>query len=232
MYKLSVLLSFLPLGLLAQKMGFNDIDGRKLKPWIVKDKKAYEMAYHFGDSEAESNLLLLVDGGKCYAQISWGEWSKDNTQWLQRVETLSNVRIEGNRFYSSKTNGEFVLYLDKGDTTRCLKVYQPWSGVTAKGQYEVGFVAGKVELFVNGQFPQASLRLLSASELAKLAKSDLQLMRNEIYARYGYVFKAGGTMHAHFSKQEWYQPQYTDVNKFLTELERANIQVIQQAESK
>lgn len=232
MRKISILFFLFPLLGSAQKMGFDDIDGRKLQPWIVKDKKVYEMAYHFGDSEAESNLLLLVDGGKCYAQISWGEWSKDNTQWLQRFETLSNVRIEGNRFYSSKTNGEFVLYIDKGDTTRCLKVYQAWSGVTAKGQYEVGFVAGKVELFVNGQFPQASLRLLNTAELAKLTKNDLQLMRNEIYARYGYIFKAGGPMHTHFSKQEWYQPQYTDVNKFLTDLERANIQLIQQAESK
>jgi len=232
MRQIITLLCWLPLVVNAQKMGFDDIDGRKLKTWVAQDKKAYAMAYHFGDSEAESNLLLLIDGGKCYAQISWGEWSKDNTQWLQRFETLSNVRIEGNRFYSSKTNGEFVLYIDKGDTTHCLKVYQPWSGVTAKGQYEVGFVAGKVELFVDGQFPQASLRLLNAAELEKKKKNDLQLMRNEIYARYGYIFKAGGAMQAHFSKQEWYQPQYADVNKFLTELERANLQLIQLAESK
>lgn len=233
MSKLATLfLLLLPCALSAQKMGFDDIDGRHLKPWTVKDKKAYENAYHFGDSEVESNLILIVDQGKCYAQISWGEWTKDGAKWLHRFETLSNVRIEGNRFYSSKTNGEFVRYIDKGDTTLCLKVVQPWSGVTEKGQYEVGFVAGKVELFVNGQFPQASLRLLSAAELSKLSKADLQLMRNEIYARYGYIFKTGGAMQVHFSAQDWYQAQYSDVNKFLTELERANIQLIQQAESK
>ncbi len=196
MSKLALLFLLLPICLSGQKMGFDDIDGRNLKPWLVKDKKAYQMAYHFGDSEAESNLLLLVDAGKCYAQISWGEWTDNGAKWLKRFETLSNVRIEGNRFFSSKTNGEFVLYIDKGDTTRCLKVYQPWSGVTAKGQYEVGFVAGKAELFVDGQFPQASLRQLNAAELAKMPKADLQLMRNEIYARYGYIFKAGGD-HAH-----------------------------------
>lgn len=228
-----ILLSVLfPLGLYAQKMGFDDIDGRKLKPWFAKDKKTYEMAYHFGDSEAESNLLLLVDNGKCYAQISWGEWSMDNTQWLQRFETLNNVRVEGNRFYSNKTNGEFVLYIDKGDTTYCLKVYQPWSGVAAKGQYEVGFVAGKAALFINGQFPQASLRLLNMMELEKMSKTELQVMRNEIYARYGYLFKTGGAMHTYFSKQDWYQGQYADVNKFLTELERSNLQLIQAAENK
>lgn len=232
MSKLALLFLLLPICLTAQKMGFDDIDGRNLKPWLVKDKKAYKMAYHFGDSEAESNLLLLVDAGKCYAQISWGEWTDNGAKWLKRFEPLSNVRIEGNRFFSSKTNGEFVLYIDKGDTTRCLKVYQPWSGVTAKGQYEVGFVAGKAELFVDGQFPQASLRQLSAAELAKMPKADLQLMRNEIYARYGYLFKAGGAMHTHFSKQDWYQGQYADVNKFLTELERSNLQLIQAAENK
>jgi hypothetical protein len=174
--------------------------------------------------------LLLVDAGKCYAQISWGEWTDNGAKWLKRFETLSNVRIEGNRFFSNKTNGEFVLYIDKGDTTSCLKVDQPWSGVTEKGQYEVGFVAGKAELFVDGQFPQASLRQIKTAELAKMPKADLQLMRNEIYARYGYIFKMGGAMHTHFSKQDWYQGQYTDVNKFLTELERSNLQLIQAAE--
>ena len=39
-------------------------------------------------------------------------------------------------------------------------------------------------------------------------------------------------MHFHFSKQDWYKAQNTDVNKFLTELERENIAKIQQQESK
>ena len=225
-------LIFFPLWAFSQKMGFDDIDGSKLKPWLLKDKTGYQFAYHFGDSEAESNLVVLVGPDKCYAQISWGEWSADGVNWLKRFETLSNVRIEGNRFFSDKTNGEFVLYTNGGETTQCLKVYKPWSGVTAKGEYEVGFVAGKVELFFDGQFPQASLRPLNAVELSKMSKADLQLMRNEIYARYGFIFKSGGAMQAHFAKQDWYKGQYADVTPFLTELEKENLKKIQLAESK
>jgi hypothetical protein len=111
-------------------------------------------------------------------------------------------------------------------------VYKPWSGVTEKGQYEVGFVAGKIELFFDGKYPQASMRVLTPEELDKLSKAELQLMRNEIYARYGFVFKKGGPMYLHFSKQDLYKAQNADVNKFLTELERENIAKIQQQENK
>lgn len=231
--KISTLfLIVLPLWAFGQKMGFDDIDGAKLQPWITKDKTNYQFAYHFGDSELESNLVILVGPSKCYAQISGGDWSADGKEWIKKVETLSNVRIEGNKFFSDKTNGEFVLYKNGTETTQCLKVYKPWSGVTEKGQYEVGFVAGKVELFFDGKYPQASMRVLTLDELAKLSKAELQLMRNEIYARYGFVFKKGGAMYLHFSKQDWYKAQNADVNKFLTELERENIAKIQQQESK
>jgi hypothetical protein len=222
----------LPLWAFGQKMGFDDIDGTKLQPWITKDKTNYQFAYHFGDSELESNLVILVGPSKCYAQISGGDWSADGKEWIKKVETLSNVRIEGNKFFSDKTNGEFVLYKNGTETTQCLKVYKPWSGVTEKGQYEVGFVAGKIELFFDGKYPQASMRVLTPEELDKLSKAELQLMRNEIYARYGFVFKKGGAMYLHFSKQDWYKAQNADVNKFLTELERENIAKIQQQENK
>ena len=56
-------------------------------------------------------------------------------------------------------------------------------------------------------------------------------MRNEIYARYGYIFMKGGGMNVYFRQQDWYKDQYLNVDKFLTNLEKANSKIIKDAES-
>ena len=83
-----------------------------------------------------------------------------------------------------------------------------------------------------GEYPFASERLLSASELTKYTKPQLRIMRNEIYARRGYIFISGGEMDKHFRAQSWYKPKYKDVNKMFTDIEKKNIQTISTAEKK
>ena len=91
----------------------------------------------------------------------------------------------------------------------------------------------KVRLtFYPGKFAYASLRLLSKEELSILTKSDLQIMRNEIYARYGYLFESDGDMNKYFRKQSWYNGQSKNVDIFLSDLERQNIKIIQAIEKK
>ncbi len=79
---------------------------------------------------------------------------------------------------------------------------------------------------VMGIYPQASLRLLKDDDLKGLSKSDLRIMRNEIFARYGYIFRTT-QMKNYFEKQSWYKPAHADVTNRLTELEKQNIQLIQ-----
>lgn len=57
-------------------------------------------------------------------------------------------------------------------------------------------------------------------------------MRNEIYARYGYIFKPNGDLDNYFKKQRWYKGQHQDVSNFLTGLENQNIELIQMAEER
>jgi YARHG domain-containing protein len=56
-------------------------------------------------------------------------------------------------------------------------------------------------------------------------------MRNEIFARYGYIFRPGGKMEKYFQSQSWYQPNAADVNSFLTEIELQNIETIRKLEN-
>jgi hypothetical protein len=78
---------------------------------------------------------------------------------------------------------------------------------------------------IPGRFPEASSRFLTADDLNSLSKYDLKIMRNEIFARYGYIFQTED-MRNYFNRQTWYTPRYSDVNSFLTKIEKKNIDLI------
>lgn len=58
-----------------------------------------------------------------------------------------------------------------------------------------------------------------------LSVEDLDIMRNEIFARYGLKFKTE-KWQKYFSTKPWYKPQSDNVDSKLTDIEKHNIQVI------
>ncbi len=54
---------------------------------------------------------------------------------------------------------------------------------------------------------------------------DLDLMRNEIFADYGFKFKSD-KWKTYFNKQKWYVPQKDNVDEYLTPIDQHNIKVI------
>jgi YARHG domain len=54
-------------------------------------------------------------------------------------------------------------------------------------------------------------------------------MRNDIFARHGYIFKTP-EMRSYFAMQQWYSPRYDDVSRFLSEIEVLNAQTISSSE--
>ena len=80
-------------------------------------------------------------------------------------------------------------------------------------------------------FPEASERSLTARDVENLGLWDLKVMRNEIFADYGYRFKTE-EMRDYFSRQRWYSPRYDDVNNMLTKTEKDNIELIKRYEER
>ncbi len=80
-----------------------------------------------------------------------------------------------------------------------------------------------------GMYPDASLRLLGAPDLSGKSKFDLKIMRNEIFARHGYIFRTPD-MQRYFSSQPWYAPRFADVTGMLTQVEKANVEFIKKYE--
>jgi len=82
---------------------------------------------------------------------------------------------------------------------------------------------------LSGRFTEASERLLSSNQLTALSKEDLKIMRNEIFARHGYIFKTP-EMKSYFATQSWYHGKYEDVTSMLTSIEKQNVQLIKRHE--
>ena len=80
-----------------------------------------------------------------------------------------------------------------------------------------------------GTWPEASQRLLKADDVEELPKSELEFMRNEIFARHGFCFKKKD-LRQQFEMQDWYVPNTVDIKGFLTDIEKKNIQMIKRYE--
>jgi len=70
---------------------------------------------------------------------------------------------------------------------------------------------------------------ISEDMLNGLFIEDLRVMRNEIYARHGRIFK-DRELQKYFSEQPWYKPDPEFKDEMLTEKEYKNLAVIREAE--
>ncbi len=74
-----------------------------------------------------------------------------------------------------------------------------------------------------------SEKLLEEEELRKKSKKELRLLRNEIFARKGYVFK-NEEIKNFFESKDWYQPQPNKKIE-LSEIEQLNVNLIKRIEN-
>lgn len=76
-------------------------------------------------------------------------------------------------------------------------------------------------------FGDSNVRHLTRAELQKLSAEQLQIARNEIFARRGRYFK-DDRLSSYFAKFAWYQPAAWDV--LLNSIEKANVDLIRSLE--
>lgn len=109
------------------------------------------------------------------------------------------------------------------------------SGTKDTGPTEVGTKAvAKTENKDNGRWPWTSERPVDESDIASISASDRDIMRNEIYARHGWLFQRQD-LQTYFGQQPWYHAggpasDRDRVNRRigvqLSKLERANAEKI------
>ena len=88
-----------------------------------------------------------------------------------------------------------------------------------------GFMEMKPKISRYLKFHIASERVLSIDELKKYSKEELDIMRNEIFADYGYIFKTEKWSN-YFELQDWYRQNSNYSDKLLTKIEKLNVKNI------
>jgi hypothetical protein len=76
-----------------------------------------------------------------------------------------------------------------------------------------------------GDYPETSSRFLEVPDVENLLPEEIELMRNEIYARHGYSF-TNLKMRRVFDDKDWYIPMGVDIRDQLTEVEARNIDLL------
>ncbi|MEM7370561.1 MAG: YARHG domain-containing protein [Bacteroidota bacterium] len=222
------------LGLLpafGQEIAGEHIDPDSVRSWDA-GLDAYEGIYHFGFSEAESELLLIVDDQQVYAQLRQWEFTDDGQNWVMTYQNFEEVSITKDLFRAANIEGDFVSCVYEEERRNGLRIDNPWSPLMTEASYEIGLKQNRKGEIFDGRFPQASSQSLSESTIRILELEDIRIMRNEIFARYGYIFREGGEMESYFKQQAWYKPAHKNVDDFLTELEKKNIRLIQSVEAR
>jgi len=151
---------------------------------------------------------------------------------IKDSDGFANIREEpytnSNIINTIHHNEEFVILNKSGEwwlvsNDKNIKGYLPCSIIKI------------VHKTVYGDYPEASTRYLSREELIKLNPKQLRIMRNEIFARYGYVFKSSD-MREYFENLSWYKnllklDAKNNASSLLTETEKANIILIKKIEN-
>lgn len=73
-------------------------------------------------------------------------------------------------------------------------------------------------------------KLITPEQLDGKSSEELRLIRNEIFARKGYVFK-DSLLSTYFSKKEWYKPN-KDAEIILSDSEKQNVILLKNLEAK
>ncbi|HHV98546.1 MAG TPA: YARHG domain-containing protein [Clostridiaceae bacterium] len=79
-------------------------------------------------------------------------------------------------------------------------------------------------------FPSDS-ELITEEYLMELTKDEVALLRNEIFARHGYIFRTE-PFRTYFSNKPWYTPNENFDDSLLSEIEKANVNTILAYEEK
>jgi len=72
-------------------------------------------------------------------------------------------------------------------------------------------------------------KIIKIEQLVEFSKNDLRILRNTIFAKYGYKF-VSNDLKEHFSQFSWYNGIVSNVDNKLTIIDKENIELIQKIE--
>ena len=211
------------------------------EPWL---QKYFEERYWYKPKAGYSSSVLTAierknlenllakrsENGK--TSVSLGDMDKFQnvplTEELLKGLSLNDLRLIRNEFWARRgrkfvTPG-FRQYFEWRDWYKPLKDQSK----VKLGKVEEGNVK-LIETVEAKMREKIALEPITEEMVSGLFVEDLRVLRNEIYARRGRVFKDVG-LQKYFITQAWYQPNPDFKDENLSEIEIKNLAVIREAE--
>ncbi len=197
--------------------------GDSIKKGVTSIKTNHELAGKYQDPFSKKEVVFFPD-----KQIATG-LSKSTT-----YEFEDDYDIPTEVISFSKKESYYYEVTDYG--LDIFKAYQTQSADWEKGKklmslIKTSWLNSELWKGINGNYPFTSSVILIDAILNCYTKQQLGIMRNEIFARHGLIFKTE-EVRTYFSKQSWYKPEFENVDDKLTDLEKLNVQLIQLTESR
>lgn len=180
---------------------------------------------------------LEKDGTKMPFKLTTSGTVEDNAQYTQPTNSSSKF------VYINAT--ELRLRLSPSLSGDCLKWTDGTNRHPEKGEmfpylgesgdfYKIDFKGNAV--YVSKQFSYIVKSyimdkvILDYSQIEGLSKEELRVLRNEIYARHGHIFKSQD-LREYFNRFNWYSPEVENATNRLTEIEKKNVEFLKEQES-
>lgn len=91
--------------------------------------------------------------------------------------------------------------------------------------YNTGYTGSYENSSLDGYLWPTDSAYIEYADLSNYSRKQVEAIRNEIYARHGYVFKTQ-EWSSYFNQRSWYTPNYNYTDDWLSAVERANIETI------
>jgi YARHG domain len=182
--------------------------------FIASNKINFQLAGRYSVQGIKDSIIFLSEEEK----VIWKGQSRSYKFETQYDFPLDVITINGNSYLYKRKRKSLLLYeaKEKDDD------FEP-----GKLLYSLLRNEGTVS---SGDYLFASTLPLTNDILDFYSDDELKLIRNEIFARHGFIF-TNPEMKKHFEKMPWYKPITETIPTDFSEIERLNIAAIKKTEA-
>lgn len=166
-----------------------------------------EGSYYY-DKNGADQQLKLVGHYESYGSELWVVLKEYN----KNEEQTGTFYVKKSTEDRSEISGTFVI----ASSGKEMPFELSTNGLPTAVSSSTNYVAGE--------------RVLTETELSGFSKEELRVLRNEIYARHGHIFKSAD-LSSYFSRFDWYHPDTDNAFNRLSDTEKKNIDIIKSMES-
>ena len=194
--------------------------------------------YDFNHDGEDEILDFSVGNGILYSIQSF-DFVNNKYKWLLDISVDFPSSIPAFEFIIYNKKQGIKIYQFNNETRNFLwnfyyydRIQQKYVQDESASSEELEQIHGSPDFFAEAGIDYTKLeRHLLPSDLEGFSKPALRIWRNAIYARHGRTFKSED-LQALFNEYAWYKPDENYSDEKLTDIDKANIKLIQEFENK